>query len=568
MIVEVVDGDRPEGVDADVERHPGDADTTLGKRLEQVGREVEPGGGGGGGARVRGEHRLVTREIVWPGITAADVAGERHAPHLAEESLHGAAAVGTGEPGATGAPSGHLEGEPIGSVCIHQHDALADRHPPAGMGEESPVAIGQRLEPQPLPTPSRLLAAPLEPGWHDACVVDDEEITGVEEIDEIADVAVGERAVGAADDQHPRGASVVERLLGNQLAGEVVVISVGVWHPEHGTPGVSAGGMPQPGTVVQPRDLSCPAAEPRSPSMSSTIHTSVLPAESLSFLDLKPGDRVVDGTLGGGGHTRLLAEAVGPTGLVIAIDRDPGAIARGVDLLAGLPVRFAQANYRDLPEVLDALSIDKVDAVLLDVGLSSDQLADAERGFSFDADGPLDLRFDPTEGEPAWRLVNRLRPESLADLIYEYGEERHSRRIARRIAAVREKEPIRTARQFARIVTSAIPRQYPPARIHPATRTFQALRIAVNEELKSLQIALERTPTRLAPGGRMVVIAFHSLEDRLVKQAFRNTQVWECLTRSPVDASEEEVARNPRSRSARLRAARLLPNPLDPASTG
>ena len=301
--------------------------------------------------------------------------------------------------------------------------------------------------------------------------------------------------------------------------------------------------------------------------MSSTIHTSVLPAESLGFLALKPGDRVVDGTLGGGGHTRLLAEAVGPTGLVIAIDRDPGAIARGVDLLAGLPVRFAQANFRDIPEVLDALSIDKVDAVFLDVGLSSDQLADVERGFSFDADGPLDLRFDPTEGEPAWRLVNRLRPESLADLIFEYGEERHSRRIARRIAAVREKEPIRTARQFARIVTSAIPRQYPPARIHPATRTFQALRIAVNEELKSLQIALERTPTRLAPGGRMVVISFHSLEDRLVKQAFRNSQTWECLTRSIVEASAEEVAHNSRSRSARLRAARRLPDPLDGPAT-
>lgn len=568
MIVEVVDGDRPEGVDADMERHPRHPDATIGKRREQARGEVEPGGGGGGRTGEPGEHRLVPREIVCPGIAATDVAGERHASNLAEELLDRAAAAGTGKPGAAGAPSGHLEGKPIGSVCIDEHDALADRHPPAGVGEESPVTVCQRLEPQPLPTPSRLLAAPLEPGRHDARVVDDEEITGAEEIDEIADVAVGERAVRAADDEHPRGAAVGERLLGNQLAGEVVVIGVNVWHPQHGTPEASAGGMPRPRTVVQPRDHFCPAAEPRSPAMSSTIHTSVLPAESLSFLDLKPGDRVVDGTLGGGGHTRLLAEAVGPTGLVIAIDRDPGAIARGVDLLAGLPVRFAQANYRDLPEVLDALSIDKVDAVLLDVGLSSDQLADVERGFSFDADGPLDLRFDPTEGEPAWRLVNRLRPESLADLIFEYGEERHSRRIARRIAAVREKEPIRTARQFARIVTSAIPRQYPPARIHPATRTFQALRIAVNEELKSLQIALERTPNRLVRGGRMVVIAFHSLEDRLVKQAFRNTQVWECLTRSPVDASEEEVARNPRSRSARLRAARRLPDPLDQTGTG
>ena len=295
--------------------------------------------------------------------------------------------------------------------------------------------------------------------------------------------------------------------------------------------------------------------------MSRTVHTSVMPAEAISFLGLRPGDRVVDGTLGGGGHTRLLAEAVGPTGLVIGIDRDPGAIERGAAAFAGLPVRLAQANYRDIPEVLDALAVDRVDAVLLDVGLSSDQLADDTRGFSFDSEGPLDLRFDPTEGEPAWRLVNRLRPETLADLLYEYGEERHSRRIARRVAAAREKEPIRTARQFAAIVTAAVPRQYPPPRIHPATRSFQALRIAVNEELKSLRIALERVPGRLATGGRMVVIAFHSLEDRLVKQAFRNAQVWECLTRSPLEASEAEVGGNPRARSARLRAARRLPDP-------
>jgi len=287
----------------------------------------------------------------------------------------------------------------------------------------------------------------------------------------------------------------------------------------------------------------------------SSVHAPVLPAEVMSFLAVRPGMRVVDGTLGGGGHTRLLAEAVGPDGLVIAIDRDPAAIDRGARELAGLPVRFAQANYCDLPEVLDALSIDAVDAVLLDVGLSSDQLADHDRGFSFDADGPLDLRFDPTEGEPAWRIVNRMKPESLADIIYEFGEERHSRRIARRIAAVREKQPIHSAREFARIVMSAVPRQHPPSRIHPATRTFQALRIAVNQELKSLRIALERIPQRLVPGGRLAVISFHSLEDRLAKQAFRNRQVWACLTKSPVEAGPEEVAANPRSRSAKLRVA-------------
>jgi 16S rRNA (cytosine1402-N4)-methyltransferase len=290
----------------------------------------------------------------------------------------------------------------------------------------------------------------------------------------------------------------------------------------------------------------------------SSIHTPVLSAEVMSLLDIRPGMRVVDGTLGGGGHTRLFAEAVGPDGLVIGIDRDPAAIDRGARELAGLPVRFAQANYRDLPEVLDALAIDRVDRVLLDVGLSSDQLADSGRGFSFDSDGPLDLRFDPTEGEPAWRLVNRMRPETLADLIHEFGEERFSRRIARRIATAREKEPIRSAREFARIVTSAIPRQYPPPRIHPATRTFQALRIAVNEELKSLRIALERIPTRLASGGRLAVISFHSLEDRLAKEAFRNRQVWEPLTRGPIEAGEAEVARNPRSRSAKLRVGQAI----------
>jgi 16S rRNA (cytosine1402-N4)-methyltransferase len=289
-----------------------------------------------------------------------------------------------------------------------------------------------------------------------------------------------------------------------------------------------------------------------------SIHTSVLPAEVMSFLAIEPGMTVIDGTLGGGGHTRLLVEAVGPTGRVIALDRDPAAIERGSQEFAGKPVRFAQANFCDIPEVLDALEIEKVDRVLLDIGLSSDQLADHSRGFSFDSDGPLDLRFDPTEGEPAWRMINRLRPETLADIIYEFGEERFSRRIARRIADTRQREPIRTSRDLARVVMAAVPRQKPPQRIHPATRTFQALRIAVNQELKSLRIALERTPTRLAADGRLVVISFHSLEDRLVKEAFRNRQVWENLTRSPIEATDDELARNPRSRSAKLRAAKVL----------
>jgi 16S rRNA (cytosine1402-N4)-methyltransferase len=278
----------------------------------------------------------------------------------------------------------------------------------------------------------------------------------------------------------------------------------------------------------------------------------------MAYLAIEPGMTVVDGTLGGGGHTRLLVEAVGPTGRVIALDRDPAAIERGASELAGKPIRFAQANFCDLPEVLDAVGLERVDRVLLDIGLSSDQLADHARGFSFDSDGPLDLRFDPTEGEPAWRMINRLRPETLADIIYEFGEERFSRRIARRIADVRGQTPIQSSRDLARIVMSAVPRQKPPARIHPATRTFQALRIAVNQELKSLRIALERIPTCLSPGGRLAVISFHSLEDRLVKEAFRNRQVWENLTKSPIEAGDDETLRNPRSRSAKLRAAQVL----------
>lgn len=292
--------------------------------------------------------------------------------------------------------------------------------------------------------------------------------------------------------------------------------------------------------------------------MSASIHTSVLPAEVMAYLAIEPGMTVVDGTLGGGGHTRLLVEAVGPTGRVIALDRDPAAIERGASELAGKPIRFAQANFCDLPEVLDAVGLERVDRVLLDIGLSSDQLADHARGFSFDSDGPLDLRFDPTEGEPAWRMINRLRPETLADIIYEFGEERFSRRIARRIADVRGQTPIQSSRDLARIVMSAVPRQKPPARIHPATRTFQALRIAVNQELKSLRIALERIPACLSPGGRLAVISFHSLEDRLVKEAFRNRQVWENLTKSPIEAGDDETLRNPRSRSAKLRAAQVL----------
>ncbi len=208
--------------------------------------------------------------------------------------------------------------------------------------------------------------------------------------------------------------------------------------------------------------------------------------------------------------------------------------------------------------MLAQLEIPAVDGIVLDLGLSSDQLDDAERGFSFDSDGPLDLRFDTDSGEPAWRLVERLEATELANLIFEYGEERHSRRIARNIVERRAIEPIRTARQLAEIVRRSVPRGPDARRIDPATRTFQALRIAVNDELGSLRTALEKFPGCLRVGGRLAVISFHSLEDRMVKTAFRDDPRYEVLTRKPLRPGEAEIERNPRARSAKLRVAQRI----------
>jgi 16S rRNA (cytosine1402-N4)-methyltransferase len=245
---------------------------------------------------------------------------------------------------------------------------------------------------------------------------------------------------------------------------------------------------------------------------------------------------------------------VSPGGIVIALDRDPEAVERAAAELGDLPARALVANYRDAPEVLNGLNIDRVDGILLDLGLSSDQLADERRGFSFQSAGPLDLRFDASRGEPAWRLVERLSAEHLADLIYKYGEERYSRRIARRITETRRTTPIRTAADLAQLVRQSVPRSR-DERIDPATRTFQALRIAVNEELKWLEVALRRLPDCLRPSGRLAIISFHSLEDRLVKESFRDDARWQVLTRRPVRSSEQETSTNPRSRSAKLRVA-------------
>ncbi|MBN1910844.1 MAG: 16S rRNA (cytosine(1402)-N(4))-methyltransferase RsmH [Pirellulales bacterium] len=294
------------------------------------------------------------------------------------------------------------------------------------------------------------------------------------------------------------------------------------------------------------------------PTMSevSSVHVPVLAEEVLQWLEPRPGSVVVDGTLGGGGHTRLLAQQVGDAGSVIAIDRDPAAIDLAEQRLAGLPVRLVQANYRDLPEVLKALEIETVDAILLDLGLSSDQLADPKRGFSFSGTGTLDLRFDPTAGEPTWRWLNRLGPTDLATILRTYGEERFSRRIASAIVERRQspKGPIRTAAELAELIRRCVP-SGGHDRIDPATRTFQALRIASNEELKSLEIALRRLPECLKPDGRLAVISFHSLEDRRAKAAFRDDPRWETLTKKPIRPTDAEIESNPRSRSAKLRVA-------------
>lgn len=286
----------------------------------------------------------------------------------------------------------------------------------------------------------------------------------------------------------------------------------------------------------------------------ATVHIPVLFDEVLEQLQPAPGGIFVDGTLGGGGHTRALAERVGPEGRVIAVDLDGGAVERTSATLAGLPVFVANASYADVPEVLDEVGIAAVDGVLLDLGLSSDQLADAERGFSYLSEGELDMRFDLDRGEPAWRMIERMSEEHLANVIYQYGEERFSRRIAKRIVEQRRSDPIRTASQLAELVRSCVPRSR-GHNIDPATRTFQALRIAVNGELDALQTALKRLPDYLKPGGRLAIISFHSLEDRIVKEAFRDDERLSPITRKPIVASEQESNRNPRARSAKLRVA-------------
>jgi 16S rRNA (cytosine1402-N4)-methyltransferase len=283
-------------------------------------------------------------------------------------------------------------------------------------------------------------------------------------------------------------------------------------------------------------------------------HVPVLLDEVLHWLQPSAGKTIVDGTLGGGGHAAALSARVRPGGHVIGIDLDEQTALRADAALANLPFELVLGNYCNLPEILQQLNLERVDGVVLDLGLSSDQLADPQRGFSFHSPGPLDLRFDPTRGEPAWRLLERVGEQHLANLIYQYGEERYSRRIARQIVATRRACPVRHARELADLVRRCVPRSR-GHNIDPATRTFQALRIAVNRELASLEGGLARIPGCLRPGGRLAIISFHSLEDRLVKHAFRNDHRLRVMTRRPVCPTEAEQKRNPRARSAKLRVA-------------
>jgi 16S rRNA (cytosine1402-N4)-methyltransferase len=300
-------------------------------------------------------------------------------------------------------------------------------------------------------------------------------------------------------------------------------------------------------------------------------HVSVLLAETLELLAVRPGGLWVDGTVGLGGHAAALLRASAPDGRLLGLDRDTETLERARTALGGFGdrVRLDAGDYREIPQ---RLGEERADGVLLDLGISSAQLDDPERGFSFQSDGPLDMRMDRREGTTAADVVNHLPEKELADLIYAYGEERKSRRIARAIVRSRERAPLRTTAELAEIVRRATrsgaprgarrglhpatPRGARRGGIHPATRTFQALRIYVNRELEGLGEALERIAGCLAPEGRMAVIAFHSLEDRAVKNAFRDLSRRGCrqLTKKPVRPSEAETRANPRARSARLRA--------------
>lgn len=281
-------------------------------------------------------------------------------------------------------------------------------------------------------------------------------------------------------------------------------------------------------------------------------HLPVMPVEVLELLAPADGEIWVDCTVGAGGHAALIAQKVAPAGRLIGLDRDAAMLELARPKLANLPVTLVQASFDQLSDVLAGLRIEKVDGVFADLGICSDQLDDPARGLSFQGEGPLDMRMDPSSGPTAADLLARLSERELADLIFQYGEERYSRRIARKIVDRRRTEPLRTTQELAELVRSCVPRS---RGIDPATRTFQALRIAVNDELAALESLLKQLPNVVRPGGRVGLISFHSLEDRRVKQTLRDAAIWNLKTKKPVQAGDEEQRNNPRSRSAKLRVA-------------
>ena len=279
------------------------------------------------------------------------------------------------------------------------------------------------------------------------------------------------------------------------------------------------------------------------------VHEPVMPLEVLEMLEPGPGKLIVDATLGGAGHTRLLLQAGAS---VIGVDQDPYALERvRGENLANL--ELIQSNFRDLPNRLEGR---KVDGVLMDLGVSSFQLDDTERGFSYHGNAPLDMRMSQS-GPSAADAINDLEAEEIARILFEYGEERHSRRIARNIVEARDKAPIETTGQLSELIRRAYPGGHSRG-IHPSRRSFQALRIYVNDEIGALEEGLRGAVSVLKPGGRLVVISFHSLEDRMVKHFVRGNPELHALSKRPLEPGLEEVARNPRSRSAKLRAAEKL----------
>jgi 16S rRNA (cytosine1402-N4)-methyltransferase len=292
-------------------------------------------------------------------------------------------------------------------------------------------------------------------------------------------------------------------------------------------------------------------------------HVPVMLREAVELLNPRPGAVILDGTAGGGGHAAAILERIRPDGRLLLVDRDREALER-LQVRFGRvgEIRYFHANFCDFDQVLEAAEVTRLDGALVDLGLASGQLAEAERGFSFELPGPLDMRMDRSQRLTADTIVNRWPPERLALLFQEYGDQPFSRRIAAAIARARKVQPVRRTDVLAEIISRATPADYRrKMKIHPATRVFQALRIAVNEELKSLDEFLGKVFKYMNPGGRVVVIAFHSGEDRLVKQHFREAVeqgLASLPVKKPLAATPQEVAVNPRSRSARMRVAERL----------